>query len=118
MLERKHYHTQLLFHHQPKAIGRGTDGRHAADLHNKAFVYYKEGDPNPHFECKGLRHDIEVWAERGHVHDVRLFFIFYISILIWSCKQRSLIASKDLLGAGSARRQHVTEALMYADDDL
>lgn len=77
-----------------------------------------EGDPNPHFEYKGLQHDIEVWAERGHMYDVHLFFIFHILIPIWLYKQHSLIESKDLLGASSVWHQHVTEALMYADDDL
>ena len=77
MLTRKHYYTQLLFHHQPKPIGQQRDGRHSEDLKNKAFIYHKEGDPTPHFECKGLRHDIEVWAERGHIHDVSLCYTLH-----------------------------------------
>jgi len=79
MLARKHYHTQLLFHHQPKPLGRDPDGRHADDMENKAFVYYVEGDPTPHFEPKGLRHDIEVRTERGHHNDVCFVFYFIIS---------------------------------------
>ena len=52
------------------------------------------------------------------MYDVHLFFIFHILILIWLYKQHSLIESKDLLGASSVWHQHVTEVLMYADDDL
>jgi hypothetical protein len=80
MLLRKHYHTQLLFHHQPKALGRKTDGRHAEDLNNKAFVYRKKGDPTLYFEPKGLRHDVEVWAEKGHQHDVSVSCPFHIFV--------------------------------------
>ena len=70
MLAQNHYHTQLLFHHQLKPLGLSPDGRHATNRKTKAFVYYVEGDPTPHFRPKGLRHSIEVWGERGPHHDV------------------------------------------------
>ena len=69
-MERKHYYTQLLFHHQSKPLRPGTDNRHLEDENNPAFVYYVKGDDTPHLECKGLHHDEEVRYEKGHIHDV------------------------------------------------
>lgn len=69
-MERKHYHTQLLFHHQPKRLRHGDDSRHLYDQSNPAFVYHVKGDSASYCEYKGLRHDCEVRYEKAHTHDV------------------------------------------------
>lgn len=82
ILRRKHYHTQLLFHQQPKPITKqaNADNRHLGDITDPVFQYTVEGDETVHCEAKGLRHDVQAWFERGHSHDVSVLCKFWIFV--------------------------------------
>lgn len=78
VLERKHWHTQMIFHLQDKgnAAPRPQDNRHLHDVDNPLFYYYKKGEAEPYAEPKSLRHDLELRFEQGHKHDVSIKYLF------------------------------------------
>ncbi|KAJ3476324.1 hypothetical protein NLI96_g11237 [Meripilus lineatus] len=62
----KHEDTQWLYHKHHKPIkAKCTDARHQTDAQRQYMTYIDEnGDEQ--VESKGLRHDNQYWAERGH----------------------------------------------------
>lgn len=56
----------MLYHEYHKPIkAKCSDSRHQTDAQNQ-YIAYTDENGEEQVESKGLRHDNQYWAERGH----------------------------------------------------
>ncbi|KAJ3474104.1 hypothetical protein NLI96_g12650 [Meripilus lineatus] len=68
----KHIYTQKLAHEFPEAIDHSAgDQRHEVDQEYGLMSYRSVGTAIIKYDRKGVRHDCQYWAERGHPNRVR-----------------------------------------------